>query len=120
MTTDNWFTSSKLAGDLLLKQITLLGMLRKNKPDIRKEFVTGKNREVGSSLFGFRSRPALMSYVVRNNKAVVVLSTMHNDSEEHKTAGTPHMILDYNATRAACDGVDQLCHNCSVEKKTVR
>ena len=29
VTTDNWFTSTKLAEDLLLKQITLLGMLRK-------------------------------------------------------------------------------------------
>ena len=52
VTTDNWFTSTKLAEDLLLKQIALLGTLRKNKLDIPKQFATGKNREVGSSLFG--------------------------------------------------------------------
>ena len=34
-TTDNWFTSTTLADNLSGKQITLLGTLRKNKPDIR-------------------------------------------------------------------------------------
>ena len=61
VTTDNRFTSTKLAEDLLLKQITLLGTLKKNKPDIPKQFATGKNREVGSGLFGFRNRQALVS-----------------------------------------------------------
>ena len=31
ITTDNWFTSTKLAEDLLLKQITLLGTLKKKQ-----------------------------------------------------------------------------------------
>ena len=30
------------------------------------------------------------------------------------------MILDYNATKAAVDRVDQLCHNYSVQKRTKR
>lgn len=34
VTTDNWFTSAKLAADLLCKHITLLGTMRKNKPEI--------------------------------------------------------------------------------------
>ena len=80
VTTDNWLTSTKLAEDLLLKQITLLGTLRKNKPDIPKQFTTGKNREVESSLFTFRNRQALVSYVSKK-KAVVLLSTMHSDKE---------------------------------------
>ena len=68
ITTDNWFTSTKLAEDLLLKQITLLGTLKKNKPDIPKQIATGKNREVGSSLFGFRNRQALVSYIPKKKK----------------------------------------------------
>ena len=79
VTTDNWFTSIKLAENLLLKQITLLSRLRKNKPDIPKQFATGKNREARSSLFAFRNRQALVSYVPKKNKTVVLLSTMHSD-----------------------------------------
>ena len=68
VTTDNWFTSTKLAKDLLLKQITLLETLRKNKPDIFKQFATGINREVECSLFGFKNRQDLVSYVLKKTK----------------------------------------------------
>ena len=81
VTTDNLFTSTKIAEDLLLKQITLLKTLRKNKPDISKQFATEKNREVVSSSFGFRNRQTLVSYIPKKNKAVVLLSTMHSDKE---------------------------------------
>ena len=47
VTTDNWFTSTKLAEDFLLKQITLLGTLRKNKPDIPKQFAIEKKSKGG-------------------------------------------------------------------------
>ena len=111
VTTDNWFTSTKLAEALLLNQITLLETLRKNKPDIPKQFATGKNREVGSSLFAFRNRQALVSYVPKKNKAMFLLSTMHSDKEVDEATEKPLMILDHNATKAAVDRVDQLCHN---------
>ena len=93
-------------------------MLRKNKPDIPKQFATGKNREVVSSLFGFRNRLALVLYVSTKNKAVFLLSTMHSDKEVDEATGKPLMILDYNATKAAVDRVDQLYHNYSVQKRT--
>ena len=53
ITTDNWFTSSQLAADLLQKQITLLDIMRKNKRKLPCEFATGKRRSVGSNLFRF-------------------------------------------------------------------
>ena len=34
ITTDNWFTSSQLAADLLQKQITSLGTMRKNRMEL--------------------------------------------------------------------------------------
>ena len=97
--TSNWFTSFQLATDLLQKQITLLGRMRKNRPELSIEFVTGKRRRVGSSYFGFSDKQTLVSYVLRKNKAVVLLSTMHNDKIDEDT-GLPDMILDYNATKA--------------------
>ena len=120
ITTDNWFTSSQLAADLLQKQITLLGTMRKNKREFSCEFATGKRRSVGSSLFGFSDRQTLVSHVSKKNKAVVLLSTMHNNNKVDEETGLPKMILDYNATKAAVDRVDQLCHNYSVQKRTKR
>ena len=45
---------------------------------------------------------------------------MQNDNKVDEETGLPEMILDYNATKAAVDRVDQLCHNYSVPKRTKR
>jgi hypothetical protein len=118
VTTDNWFTSTKLASDLLLMQITLLGTMRKNKPDIPKDFIANSTREKGSSLFGFIDRLTMTSFVPKKKKPLIVLSTMHNDNEVDQASGEPAMILDYNKTKAGIDRVDQLCHAYSVQKGT--
>ena len=108
VTANNWFTSTNLAVDLLQNQIKLLETMRRNKPDIPKEFATGKNKEVGLSLFGFSDRQTLVSYVLKKNKSVILLSTIHNDNKMDEATEKPEMILKYNAAKAAVDGVDQL------------
>ena len=94
--------------------------MRKNRRELPCKFATGKRRSVGSSLFGFSDRQTLMSHVPKKNKAVVLLSTMQNDNKVDEETGLPKMILDYNATKAAVDRVDQLCHNYSVQKRKKR
>ena len=94
--------------------------MRKNKRELPCEFTTGKRRSVESSLFGFSDRQTLVSHVSKKNKAVVLLSTMHNDNKVDKETGLPEMVLDYKATRAAVNQVDQLCHYYSVQKNTKR
>ena len=91
--------------------------MRKNRMKLPCEFATGKRRSIGSSLFGFNDRQTLVSHVPKKNKAVVLLSTMHNNNKVDEETGLPKMILDYNATKAA---VDQLCHNYSMQKRTKR
>ena len=120
VTTDNWFTSTQLAADLLLKNITLVGTVRKNKPDIPQEFAADKKRVIGSSLFGFSNRQTMVSYVPKKSKAVVLLSTMHSDNDIDPETGKPEIILYYNKTKAGVDRVDQLCHNYSVQRRTKR
>ena len=88
VTTDNWFTSTKLAEDLLLKQITLLRNLRKNKPDIPKEFATGKNLEVVTSLFVFRNRQTLVSYLnIAGINSMVIFRVKFSQGESQATHG---------------------------------
>ena len=92
--------------------------MRKNRRELPCEVTTGKRRSVESSWFGFSDRQALVSHVPKKNKAVVLLSTMQKDNNVDEETGLPEMILDYNATKAAVDRVDQLCHNYSVQKRT--
>ena len=94
--------------------------MRRNKPDIPKEFATGENRKVGSSLFGFSDRQTLESYIPKNNKSVILLSTMHNHNKVDEATGKPNIMLECNATKAAVERLDQHCHNYSVQKRTKR
>ncbi|CAI6354307.1 unnamed protein product [Macrosiphum euphorbiae] len=80
VTIDNWFTSAPLADELLNQKLTLLRTLRKNKTQIPQEFKITKNRPVFSSYFGFSGKKVLVSYKPKNNKIVLLLSTMHNDN----------------------------------------
>ena len=90
--------------------------MRKNRRELPSKFTTGNRRSVGSSLFGFSDRQTFVSHVPKKNKAVVLLSTMHNDNKVDEHTGLPEIILDYNAAKAAVDRVDQLRHN--VQKRT--
>ena len=47
-------------------------------------------------------------------------STMHNNNIIDEGSSLPKMVLDYYASRAAVDRIDQLCHNYSVRKRTKR
>lgn len=123
ITVDNWFTSLELADYLLQKNLTLVGTMRKNKPEIPPEFTQTRNREIRTTLFGFRKNSTLMSYVAKKNKTVLILSTMHHDNAVDATSGDkkkPEMITFYNATKSGVDTVDQLCSTYNVSRKTNR
>ena len=70
VTTENGFTNTKLAAELLKKQITLLGTMRRNKPDIPMKFTLVRQREVISSL-GFSDQQTLLSYIPKKSNVVI-------------------------------------------------
>ena len=51
--TNNFLTSCELANIFLTRNITLVGTLRANEPEIPALFLSGKQKEVSSSIFGF-------------------------------------------------------------------
>jgi hypothetical protein len=53
--------------------MTQVGTLRKNEPEILSLFLTGKQREVYSYIFGLTSDLTLVSYVPARKKAVILL-----------------------------------------------
>lgn len=44
ITANNWFTSIPLAEELFQKKITLIGIIRKNRPQLPHELINVKNR----------------------------------------------------------------------------
>lgn len=120
LTTDNYYTSFPLAEYLLQVGLTLLGTMKRNKREIPPEFITEKNRLVGSSLSGFQNDMSLVSYVTKKKKCVIILSTMHDTMEIDPDTHKPEPIMDYNSTKGGVDSVDQMCSTYSTSRKTRR
>lgn len=79
ITMDNFFTGVPFAQHLLEKDLTIVGTLRQNKPDIPPLMKASKSMEVHSTEFGFNGNLTMVSYVRKKGKAVVLLSMMHHD-----------------------------------------
>ena len=54
ITCNYFFTNLSLARKLLQKKLTLVGTMRKNKPELPMEFTVAKGRNVNSIVFGFQ------------------------------------------------------------------
>ncbi|OWA51408.1 hypothetical protein BV898_15891 [Hypsibius exemplaris] len=124
LTTDNFFTSVELAEDVLSRNITLIGTIRKNRGEISRDFLPGplKDRPLFSSCFWIHQGFYHGSYVCRPRKCVILLSSQHHsiqfdaDTIEKK----PEIIKVYNATKSGVDTMDQLVGTYSVRRKTNR
>lgn len=120
ITIDNWFTSIPLAEQMLEQyKLTILGTLRKNKVEIPPSFINNKN-EIGKSLFAFDKTKTLVSYTPKQNKVVLLLTTLHPDSSINITTGKPNVIHTYNETKGGTDTFDQLCHSYTTSRKSRR
>ncbi|XP_049316958.1 piggyBac transposable element-derived protein 4-like [Bactrocera dorsalis] len=120
LTCDNFFTSYELAETLLDRKLTVLGTLRKNKPQIPLNLLDTK-KPVFSSTFAFNSKMVLVSYIPKKNKNVILLSTNHNKIEIHDSEQKkPKTIMDYNATKGAVDFLDKMVSAYSCKRMTRR
>ncbi|KAM3936782.1 LOW QUALITY PROTEIN: piggyBac transposable element-derived protein 4-like [Leptodactylus fuscus] len=118
VTCDNFFTSYQLGQMLKKKQLTMLGTMRKNKPELPQGILS--KREVDSSTFYFSGNTTVVSYV-RKTKQVILMSTMHHDNAvSDREDRKPDIILDYNATKGAVDTLDQVISTYTCKRKTNR
>ncbi|KAJ8968179.1 hypothetical protein NQ314_002438 [Rhamnusium bicolor] len=123
VTTDNYFTSVLLANTLMENhRLTLIGTVRKNKPQIPRELLEVKGGPVMSTMFAYGKKPnncLLVSYVPKPNKNVLLLSTLHNDDKIDERTGEackPEVITDYNFTKGGVDVVDKMKAEYSVTR----
>jgi hypothetical protein len=68
VTTGNFFNSLDLAVELIERNLTLCGTLRKSKTFTPPEFLPSLQRLLFSSIFGFQSEATLVSYVTHKNR----------------------------------------------------
>ncbi|RWR98594.1 piggyBac transposable element-derived protein 4-like protein, partial [Dinothrombium tinctorium] len=122
ITTDNLFTSVKTAKMAFEHGHTVIGTLRKNKPEIPTLFSKTTGRKEYSTMFCFHENMTMVSYAPKKNRSVVLLSTMHHDkkvSDDAKNKLKPQIILDYNKTKGGVDTHDQMCkaYTCSLPSR---
>ena len=68
-----------------------------------------KTKERYSSEFGFKNNMTMVSYVPNKGKAVILLSTMHNDQSIHDgPKKKPEIISYYNQTKGEVDTMDEM------------
>lgn len=124
ITLDNWFTSIPLAEELLQKKLTLVGTLRKNKPQLPRELIDIKKRILYSTIFAYNNQITALSYVPKKGKNVVLISTMHSNSNDiDSTTGDakkPEIISFYNTTKGGVDTVDKMCGTYTVGRRCKR
>lgn len=112
VTMDNYFTSVPLANDLFTNhRLTIVGTVRKNKPQLPTELTNITGRPENSSMFAFGKEPnrcLLTSYVPKKGKNVLLISTMHKDDTIDDMVGKPEVIMYYNVSKGGVDVVDRL------------
>jgi hypothetical protein len=119
VTADNFLTSCELSNFLLTRNMTLVGTLRENKPEIPALLLSGKQKEVSSSIFVFTNDLTWVSHVPVRNKAVILLSSQHHDDKcmgEEKDL-KPKIIM-HNAIKGGIDILDQLETECTGMRST--
>lgn len=62
----------------------------------------------------------ITSYTPKKNKAVILLSTMHNDASINSEPKKSEVIQFYNSTKGSVDTVYQICENYSVSRRIRR
>src|SRR5687768_8913197 len=119
VTTDNYFTSLELAKELLKKNLTIVGTIRKNQIEVPHQLLPSKTCLVYLSIFVENDDAMLVSYVPKKNKCVILLSTEHNEptcsSQESKK---PDVILHYNSTKGGVDSIDWMIQHYTCQRST--
>ncbi|XP_071256255.1 piggyBac transposable element-derived protein 4-like [Salvelinus alpinus] len=121
VTCDNFFTSYELGQRLLERDLTMVGTVRKNKPELPPALLQSKGRQVSSSRFAFTPTATLVSYLAKRNKNVLLLSTRHAEPDvSDRRDRKPALILDYNCNKGGVDNLDKVVGTYSCRRMTAR
>lgn len=119
-TINNYFSSYQMAEYLF--GLTFIGPLEKNKKEVPPEFILDKNRMPGTSITGCRYDKTLVSYVTKNNKVVLLFSTMHDSIEVDQKTLKPVQTVGYISinSKGVVDTADSMCSIYTTARKIKR
>ncbi|KAK7130495.1 hypothetical protein R3I93_019983 [Phoxinus phoxinus] len=121
VTCDNFFSSYALGTELLKMKTRMIGTIRKNKTELPSALVNTRGRATHSSLFAFTETHAIVSYLPKKNKNVLLMSTVHSDPAlSERDDQKPQMILYYNRTKGGVDNLDKIVATYTCRRKTAR
>ena len=118
ITTDNYFTSTKLANLLKSKNTSLLGTLNKVRREVPNKIESTRNEHYATNLY--KSGNMLLTvYQGKPKKNALLLSTLHTNAaigeSKKKTSET---VKCYNETKYGVDVVDQMSRKYTVRTMT--
>lgn len=124
VTTDNYFTSLRLAQKLLQINITLVGTVRGNRREIPQELRCNSSQPLHASRFLFTEEEGILmiSYKAKAKKTVYLLSSMHDSKTVRHDDGKkrPEAILYYNSTKGGVDNADEMLRSYSTKAASRR
>ncbi|KAI4886808.1 hypothetical protein NFI96_022436 [Prochilodus magdalenae] len=116
ITCDNFFTSYDL-----VQELTMVGTVKKNKPELPAAMLQVKDRAPLSSKFVFTDTTTAVSYCPKNQRNVILMSTLHKDAAVSSGSDKkPIIILDYNKNKGGVDNLDKLTATYTCQRMTRR
>ena len=110
VTTDNYFTSLKLAEEFKQRKTTILGTIRKQRREVSNTDLVTKDKSLHTSkIYSSPSGCSLTIYKAKKKKVVCSLSSMHrivNIHQGHKKK-LPETVQYYNKSKLGVDALDQ-------------
>lgn len=120
VTTDNFFTSVKLAKELEKKGTSLVGTVNRSKREIPPVLKQSRENLYSSKIYKHENL-TLTVYQGKPNKNVLLLSTMHPNVEiAEGQKKLPETVKFYNETKFGVDVVDQMARQYSTKSSSRR
>ncbi|XP_049437723.1 uncharacterized protein LOC125892038 isoform X1 [Epinephelus fuscoguttatus] len=101
--------------------MALVGTLKKRRQELPAQLLDMRARQVLSTTFAFTKDTMICSYVPKERKMVVLLSTKHRQPVVSEAAHQkPQVILDYNRCKGAVDNLDKVIGTYTCRRQTRR
>ncbi|XP_035227219.1 uncharacterized protein LOC118199458 [Stegodyphus dumicola] len=120
LTTDNVFTSVKLADELSVKKTTIVGTMHLNKRELPP--IARDTSSARYSSFALKNgNKTLTIYRCKSKTNIVILSTMHsNVFVDDSIKKKPNTVTYYNSTKCGIDVADQMLRKYSTSSGSRR
>ena len=120
LTADNWFSSLSLVQNLLTKNTTYVGTIRKNKREIPPAARLVQNRRRGDTHFYHFDDIVLISFWDKGSTPVLLIDSFSRDMTIPNENNKPSAVLFYNQTKSGVDNLDKMVRTFSTKRKCRR